>query len=407
MPIVTPYIPQRITVHLGPPDKDAQNVTVSFVDYVKNVASSEIYPTWEESALRANILAIVSFALNRVYTEFYRSRGYNFDITNSTAYDQFFVNGRSYFENVAKIVDELFNDYLRRPGFVEPLAAKFCNGTTATCEGLSQWGSQNLALKGYISPEILKSYYGNVEIVMNAPIRGITSSYPGRPLRRGYTGPAVQTIQAELNRISQSFPAIPKVNPVDGIFGAQTEASVKAFQSVFGLTVDGIVGPATWYALVRYYVAVTRLAELRSQGQKYYIHPWANTRPIQQGDRGIRVEHLQYMLSVLSAYIPAIPPINVDGIFGSATRNAVLAAQERFGLPQTGVVNGATWDAIYDQFSGIETTSWRDPQDFPFTSAIQGMPPKGRYGYTSTRTQFPGNDLRTGDQDSVRQEAPR
>ena len=172
MPTVTPFVPERITVHLGSPNANAENVTVSFSDYVKNVASSEIYPTWEESALRANILAIVSFALNRVYTEFYRSRGYDFDITNSTAYDQYFVNGRSYFENVAQIVDDLFNDYLRRPGFVEPLAAKFCNGTTVTCEGLSQWGSQNLARQGYNSTQILRSYYGDVEIVPNAPIRG-------------------------------------------------------------------------------------------------------------------------------------------------------------------------------------------------------------------------------------------
>ena len=196
---VIPFVPQRITVHLGPPNSAAANVTVPFVDYVKNVASSEIYPTWEESALRANILAIVSFALNRVYTEFYRSRGYDFDITNSTAYDQFFVNGRSYFENVARIAEELFNNYLRRPGFVEPLAAKFCNGTTATCEGLSQWGSQNLALQGYNSIEILRSYYGNIEVVNNAPIRGITSSYPGYPLRRGISGPSVVVVQSSLN----------------------------------------------------------------------------------------------------------------------------------------------------------------------------------------------------------------
>ena len=223
MPPVTPYIPERITVHLGPPNADAQNVTVSFIDYVKNVASSEIYPTWADSALRANILAIVSFALNRVYTEFYRSRGYPFDITNSTAYDQFFVNGRSFFTNVSRIVDELFNDYLRRPGFVEPLAAKFCNGTTVTCEGLSQWGSENLAQQGYSSTQILRSYYGNVEIVNNAPVRGITSSYPGSPLRRGTTGPSVVTVQVMLNRISQSYPAIPKIPSADGIFGARTD----------------------------------------------------------------------------------------------------------------------------------------------------------------------------------------
>ena len=408
MPPVTPYIPQRITVHLGSPDSDADNVTVNFVDYVKNVASSEIYPTWDESALRANIYAIVSFALNRVYTEFYRSRGYDFDITNSTAYDQFFVRGRSYFSNVSRIVDELFNDYLRRPGFVEPLAAKFCNGTTVTCEGLSQWGSQNLAQQGYTAPQILRSYYGNVEIVNNAPVQGITSSYPGTPLRRGTTGPSVVTVQVMLNRISQNYPAIPKIPQVDGIFGAQTEASVRRFQEIFNLTVDGIVGRATWYAMVRLYTAVTRLSELRSQGQRFYANSWATTDPIEQGDTGVKVEHLQYMLSILSAYIPEIPQVNIDGNFGPATRNAVIAAQRRFGLPQTGVVNAETWDEIYDHFSGIETTAWRDPQNFPYTSAIQGRTvPRARYSRTSTMTQYPGNNLSTGNQDPVSQEVVR
>ena len=408
MPPVTPYVPQRITVHLGAPGADAQNVTVSFIDYVKNVASSEIYPTWEESALRANILAIVSFALNRVYTEFYRSRGYDFDITSSTAYDQFFVNGRNYFTNVARLVDDLFNDYLRRPGFVEPLAAKFCNGTTVTCEGLSQWGSQNLAKQGYNSTQILRSYYGDVEIVTDAPIRGITSSYPGIALRRGFSGPSVVVVQASLNRISQNYPAIPKISPVDGIFGAQTEAAVRRFQEVFGLEPDGVVGKATWYALVRIYTAVTSLSELRSQGQRFYSISWATTNPISRGDTGVKVEHLQYMLSVLSAYIPEIPPLTVDGIFGSATENAVLAAQRRFGLPQTGVVNAETWDEIYDQFSGIETISWRNPESFPFTSAlVGGNNPRNRYSRTSTMTQFPGNNLSMGNQDPVSQEAVR
>ena len=408
MPTVIPFIPQQITVHLGPPNSDAPNVTVPFIDYVKNVASSEIYPTWDESALRANILAIVSFALNRVYTEFYRSRGYDFDITNSTAYDQYFVNGRSYFDSVSRIAAELFNDYLRRPNFVEPLAAKFCNGTTVTCEGLSQWGSQNLAQQGYNSTQILRSYYGNVEIVPNAPIRGNVPSYPGRPLRRGTTGPSVATIQTELNRISQSYPAIPKIPAVDGIFGARTEAAVRKFQEVFNLDVDGVVGRATWYSLVRLYTAVTSLSELRSQGQRFYANSWAVTDPIESGDRGIKVEHLQYMLSTLAAYIPELPPITIDGIFGPATRSAVLAAQRRFGLPQTGVVDARTWDEIYDQFSGIETVSWRDPEDFPYTSAILGQtPPRNRHTRTTTMTQFPGTDLRAGNQDAVRQEVVR
>lgn len=392
MAIVTPYIPERITVHLGAPNANASNVTVPFVDYIKNVASSEIYPTWEESALRANILAIVSFALNRVYTEFYRSRGYNFDITNSTAYDQFFVYGRSYFTNISRLADELFNDYLRRPTFVEPLSAKFCNGTTVTCEGLSQWGSQYLAQQGLSSTEILRRYYGNVEIVTNAPVRAPVQSYPGRALRRGSVGPNVAVIQVELNRISQNYPAIPKVGTADGIFGSRTEASVRKFQEIFNLTVDGIVGRATWYALVRLYTAVTSLSELRSQGQKYYANTWGISSPLRRGDRGTKVEQLQYMLRVLSAYIPTIPQIGVDGIFGPATENAVRAAQKRQGLTETGVVDFQTWNEIYDQFYGIESTSL-------YNSDFAGSGLRNSLGNNTPLTQYPGVELGIGSTD--------
>ena len=422
MPTVTPYVPQNITVHLGSPSSDAPNVTVSFEDYVKNVASSEIYPTWDESALRANILAIVSFALNRVYTEFYRSRGYDFEITNNTAFDQAFVNGRSYFERVSRLVDELFNDYLRRPGFVEPLAAKFCNGTTVTCEGLSQWGSQNLAQQGLNSDQILRSYYGDVEIVRNAPIQGITNSYPGTPLRRGSTGPNVVVLQVALNRISQNYPAIPKIPSNDGIFGSRTEASVRAFQQIFGLTPDGIVGPATWYEIVRLYAGVNRLSELRSQGQQFYNINWAPPNSLQVGDSGEKVRLLQYMLAILSEYIPAIPPVSVDGIYGPATRSAVLAAQRRFNLPETGTVDATTWNELYDQYSGIENSTLRSGETFPGSGArtqangarqvgnFQQTSPRPQpfsYARTTTLTQFPGRNLSMGSQDKVRQEVVR
>ena len=403
-PVVTPYVPQNITVHLGPPTANAANVTVSFSDYVKNVASSEIYPTWDESALRANIFAIVSFALNRVYTEFYRSRGYDFDITSSTAYDQAFVNGRSYFQNISRLVDELFNDYLRRPGFVEPLAAKFCNGTTVTCEGLSQWGSQNLARQGYNSDQILRSYYGDIETVLNAPIRGITSSYPGTPLRVGSTGPNVIILQTSLNRIAQNYPAIPKIPAVDGVFGSRTRAAVVAFQQIFGLTADGIVGPATWYQIVRIYTAVTALSELRSQGQQFYAINWSPPNGLQVGDSGEKVRLLQYMLSVLASFIPSIPQVTVDGVYGPATRTAVLAAQRRFRLPETGTVGPQTWDEIYDQYSGIENTTLRNGETFPGASAANS---RINYAQTSIMTQFPGRDLSTGTQDPVRREVVR
>ncbi len=411
MTSVIPFVPEKITVHLGAPGESAANVTLPFADYVKNVASSEIYPTWDESALRANILAIVSFALNRTYTEFYRSRGYDFDITNSTAYDQAFVNGRSYFENISRLVNELFNDYLRRPGFVEPLAAKFCNGTTVTCEGLSQWGSQNLAEQGLNSTQILKSYYGNVEIVNNAPTKGQTSSYPGTPLRRGSSGPNVIVVQAMLNRISQNYPAIPKLVNVDGIYGSRTEQSVRKFQEVFGLAVDGIVGKSTWYAMVRLYTAVTRLSELRSMGQQFYAINWEYPSLIKLGDRGDKVKHLQYMLSILSSFINQIPAVAIDGIYGPKTEMSVEAAQSWLGLPVTGRVDESTWDEIYDQFSGIENTTLRDMETFPYNNNFANARPTGyirqRYSTTSTMTQFPGENLAIGSKDPIKQEVIR
>ena len=376
MPTVLPYIPESITVHLGSPNSNAPNVTVPFIDYVKNVASSEVYPTWDDSALSANILAIVSFALNRVYTEFYRSQGYDFDITSSTAIDQKFINGRNYFGSISRLVDTLFNDYLRRQGFVEPLAAKFCNGTTVTCEGLSQWGSQSLAQQGLNSTQILRRYYGNnIEIVNNAPIRGITPSYPGTPLRRGSQGPSVVQMQVMLNRIAQFYPAIPRIDPVDGIFGQQTENSVTAFQRIFDLTPDGIVGRATWYQMVRLYVGVNRLSELESMGQTFYSINWQLPTNLQQGSSGQKVRQLQYLLQIVAEYVPSIPEINQDGIFGPATQAAVIAFQRFSGLTPDGIVGQNTWNALYRRAAGIVGAE------------------------LSPAYQYPGQPLRLGDTD--------
>ena len=358
MPTVLPYIPQRITVHLGPPGSNAENVTVSFVDYVKNVASSEIYPTWEESALRANIYAIVSFALNRVYTEFYRSRGYDYDITNSTAYDQFFVKGRSFFDSVSRIADSLFNDYLRRPGFVEPLAAKFCNGTTATCDGLSQWGTVPLAEEGLGAYEILTRFYGDdIDIVTDAPVRNGQPSYPGRPLRLGDSGNDVQQIQIRLNRISTNYPGIPKINPTDGNFGVDTEEAVRAFQRTFRLTEDGVVGSATWYRITYLFGAVKRLSELDSEGIRIDELPRAFEQLLSRGDTGDDVRVMQYYLAVIAAYYDTIPEIEVNGVFDEATEAAVRAFQQTFGLAVDGIVGRQTWQAMEDAYESIRTST--------------------------------------------------
>lgn len=416
MASVTPYIPQYITVHLGSPGSAAANVTVPFADYIKNVASSEVYPTWEEAAIRANVLAQISFALNRVYTEFYPSRGYSFNITNSTTTDQRYIHGRNIFENISRIVDEIFNSYIRRQGNFEPLLASFCNGTTVTCEGMSQWGSQRLAQQGINSVEILRRYYGtDIEIVSNAPIRGILRSYPGEALRRGDRGTDVEQVQVSLNRIARSYPAIPRVTP-DGVFGEETERAVQRFQQIFDLDPDGVVGNATWYALVRIYVAVTRLAELVGEGQQIYDQDFVLPATVSQGDSGEVVRTLQYRLAIMGQFVDYLPMLEVDGRFGAATRQAVEAYQGYAGLSQTGVVNDATWQALLSDYLGAETAliangaSIRD--QLPLPPQVRPTMAAAVFAENSRRvptrlTQYPGRILRRGERDGEENEERR
>lgn len=354
MAILLPYIPPEITVHLGAPDQPAQNVTVPFTGYIKNVASSELYPTWPEEALRANILAQVSFALNRVYTEFYRAKGYDFDITNSTAFDQAFVQNRDIFENISNLVDQLFNSYIRRDGFIEPLLAIYCDGVRTICPGgLSQWGTVGLAEAGLIPFDILQTYYGNnIGIVFDAPIFATPDSYPGVAIRRGDRGDNVAIIQRRLNAISANYPSIDKINPVDGIFGERTERSVQQFQRIFNLAPDGVVGQATWYKIIQIFNAVRRLNEVNSQGLIVDGQPIAFSRTLSLGSSGLDVQLLQFLLNTVATYSDIVPYVPQDGIFGTSTENAVRSFQQSAGLPDTGIVDEQTFNTLYDYYMG-------------------------------------------------------
>lgn len=347
-------IPNPITVHLGTPSSNAKNVQVSFPEYVKNVASSEIYPTWPQNSLTANIYAIITFALNRIYTEWYRSRGYHFDITNSTAYDQYFVEGRPIYSSISRIVDDIFNEYVRRQGHIAPYFTSFCNGTTATCQGLSQWGTVTLAEQGLTPIQILRSYYpDDVEIAETEVVTGILSSYPGTPLRVGSTGLDVQTIQTYLNRIRRNYPAIPAITDEEGVFQDSTRAAVTKFQNIFNLTPDGIVGKSTWYKISSLYTAVARLAELDSEGGSIGIGTVPPGSVLRQGSSGPDVITLQYLLDLISEYYPEIPGLTQDGIFGSGTRQSVIAFQKAMNLNADGIVGSLTWKALYDTYRGI------------------------------------------------------
>lgn len=354
MPDNLPFIPETMIVHLGTPNSSAQNVTVTFPDYIKNVASSEIFPTWPEAALRANIYVQISFALNRVYTEWYRSRGYDFDITNSTQYDQAFVYGRDIFGNISSIVDEIFNNYIVRRGNIEPLFTMFCNGTTVTCEGLSQWGTVPLANRGYTPYEILQYYYGNdIDIIYNAPISPNIPSYPGTPFGFGSSGNEIRLIQVELNRISTNYPAIPKIVPANGIYGESTVEAVRTFQSVFDLAVTGAVNKATWYKIKYIFTAVKHLSELTSEGLTVEEVENRWEVDLHRGDYGQGVRSLQYYLNVIAYFNPEIPSVQANGVFDAATDAQVRTFERFYGLNPDGVVDLRTWQLISRIYSDI------------------------------------------------------
>lgn len=254
--------PEYVIVHDGPPSDDrANNYYVTYKDYIKNVASSEIYATWPESTIYANILAIMSFTMNRVYTEYYRGRGYDFTITSSTAYDQKWMKDRNIYENIDYIVDSIFNNFLSRPGIRQPILTSYCDGSRVTCSGLSQWGSKSLGDAGYSAIDIIHYYYGDDMYINTADaISGIPSSWPGEALTIGSTGTKVRQLQEQLNRIARNYPLLPTIT-ADGIYGTATAESVRTFQQIFDLPQTGVTDFATWYAISDIYVGVSRIAE--------------------------------------------------------------------------------------------------------------------------------------------------
>ena len=367
-------VPKNITVHLGRPAASARNVTVSFRDYIANVASSEVYPTWPIEALKANIHCQISLALNRIYTEWYPSKGYTFNITNSTSYDQYYVHGRTVFDVMVKLTDDIFNTYIRKTGTVNPYYSEYCDGKSVTCPGLKQWGTVTLANQGRNALSILKYYYGSdIEIVRTSNIQSIPRSYPGSPLRQGDRGTAVFTLQRQLNRITKDYPFLGLLT-VDGIFGSRMTETVKRFQKQFNLTADGVVGRQTWYKISYIYVSVKDLAELTSEGETaagtLSDGTWGDT-VLRVGSSGSAVEQLQFWLNTLAQYESSIPSVTVDGVYGSGTAGAVRAFQRRYGLSVDGVVGRATWTELYNQFRSIQSDNGR-PNAYPGTALRQG-----------------------------------
>lgn len=375
-----PTIPTNITVHLGPPDEAADNVTVSFRDYIKNVASSELYPNWPVDALKANILAQINFALNRVYNEWYRSNGYNFDITSTPEKDQTFIPNREIYDNISKLVDELFNTYFTKDNQVQPLFSTYCDGQNTNCNGLSQWGSVELANSGKSFQEILEYYYGDdLNFFYNAPLEDRTDSYPGYPVELGIAGDMVSEIKRQLNRIAQNYPAIPIIEDETIYFTPDTEDSVRVFQEVFNLEPTGVVDQATWYKIKYVYNSVKKISDLYSEGISVEEATKQFGDALEYGDTGEYVSPLTYYLQSIAYFDPNIPFLKAsDGVFDDNVKTMVLAFQKEYGLPSTGRVDRNTWIKIKEVYKDIidnlpeQYTMYQD-YFFPGRYLLKGM----------------------------------
>ncbi len=353
MAVRYPAIPENITVHLGEPDQAAQNITIPFTDYISNVAASELYPTWPKNALIANIYAIISFALNRIYNEWYPSKGYNFDITSSPKFDQAYTLNRSTYENIDSIVGEIFNNYVVKGNQIQPYFTKYCDGRITTCDGLSQWGTVSLANQGKTPIQILRYYYGNdINIKYDAPVGDIIG-YPGYPVKLGNVGNPVLAIQRDLKRIRINYPAIPDITTTLGIYDIETEDAVKKFQEIFALPVTGIVDKATWYKIKYIYTSVKKLSDLYSEGLTEDEITFLYTDKLEYGDTGIEVEYLHYFLGALAFLDNDIPRLPTNSVYNNNTITMVKAFQEKYNLPVTGIITYPDFIVLQKAYDNI------------------------------------------------------
>ena len=365
MAIRYPVVPNNITVHLGAPDESAKNVTIPFTDYISNVASSEIYPTWPKEAIIANIYTIISFAMNRIYNEWYRSKGYNFDITSLPTYDQTYIENRSTYENIDNIVDDIFNNYVVKKNQIQPYFTRYCDGRITTCDGLSQWGTVSLANQGKDFLEILKYYYGNnIEIKYNAMVGDNTGAFPGYNISLVSAVNPVLAIQRDLRRIRQNYPAIPNIYNTVGIYDQETVDAVKKFQEIFSLPITGIVDKATWYKIKYVYTSVKKLSDLYSEGITEEEATFLYTDRLDYGDTGIEVEYVHYYLDAIAFLDKDIPRLPTNSIYGNNTITMVKAFQEKYKLPVTGVFTYSDWIVLTDAYDSILKSFPKEYQEY-------------------------------------------
>ena len=365
MAIRYPVIPNTITVHLGKPDEAAKDITINWTDYISNVAASEIYPTWPKASIEANVYAIISFALNRIYNEWYRSKGYNFDITASPIYDQKYTENKATYENINNIVANIFNNYVVKGNQIQPYFTKYCDGRITTCNGLSQWGTVSLANQGKNSLEILKYYYGSdIGIVYDAPVGESTIGYPGYSITLGAAGNPVLAIQRDLRRIRMNYPAIPNIDNELGIYDEETVNAVKEFQKIFNLPITGIVDKATWYKIKYIYTSVKKLSDLYSEGISKNEATFLYADEIKYGDTGIEVDYIHYFLDAIAFLDNDIPRLKLNSVYNNNSISMVKAFQKKYNLPVTGIFTYKDWLVLQNAYNKILNNYPKEYQSF-------------------------------------------
>lgn len=356
MAIRYPVVPTTITVHLGRPNEASRNITVPFTEYIKNVASNELYPTWPTDALKANIYAIISFTMNRIYNEWYPSKGYNFDITSLPAYDQNYIESSTIYSNISDIVDQIFNEYVVKGNQVQPFFTTYCDGRNTKCDGLSQWGTVSLANQNKTPLEILKYYYGNDITIKTADTTSAITGYPGYEIGLGSTGNPVLAIERDLKRIRRNYPAIPPINDTLGLYTEEVADAVRKFQEIFNLPITGVVDKSTWYKIKYIYTSVKKLADLYSEGLSLEEVTFLYNDVLKYSDTGIEVEFLNYYLDAISILDPDIPNLELSKVYNDNTITMVKAFQQKYNLPVTGIFTYSDWQVLKNAYDKILKT---------------------------------------------------